>query len=88
MENAVQVAQSFYLHSDTPTSGELLIGMDIITMMRLIPFGKRMVVQAQEQADEFKLLGRELELNIVDDDIKRIKKNLSSLTKAYGFAMN
>jgi len=88
MNSAVEVAQNFFTQLDVPTSGELVLGMDIMSMMALLKFGKRMSQEAQEYAIECKLLGRELEANATAKDVTTIQKNLNSLTKAYGFAMN
>ena len=88
MNSAVEVVRSFFGNMNTPTSGELLQYMDVYTMMRLIKFGKRMSQEAQEQAIECKLLGRELDANAIAKDVTTIQGNLNSLTQAYAYAMN
>ena len=57
-------------------------------MMKVIPFGERMSQEAQEQAIECTLLGKELESNAIARDVTTINKNLNSLTDAYKLAMN
>lgn len=86
--SVVDTARSFFLELNTPHSEELLMHMDVFTMMKVIPFGERMSQEAQEQAIECKLLGRELESNAIARDVTTIQKNLNSLTDAYKLAMN
>jgi len=88
MSQAVQYAQGFFLQLDTHRSGELLNAMPVPTMITLLKFGKRMSQEAQEEAIECKLLGRELEANATAKDVGTIQKNLNSLQKAYDYAMN
>ena len=54
----------------------------------MIKFGKVMSQEAQEEAIECKLLGKELEANAIAKDITTITKNLTSLTNAYKIVMN
>lgn len=84
----VELARAFLCNPDTPTSGELLEHMDLVTMMGLIDFGKRMSQDAQEEAIESKLLGRDLIAKEIVNDITHINKNLSKLNQAYMYAMN
>ena len=86
--SVVDTARSFFLELNTPHSEELLMHMDVFTMMKVIPFGQRMSQEAQEQAIECKLLGKELESNAIARDVTTINKNLNSLTDAYKLAMN
>lgn len=88
MDSATQVARNFFSQIDTPKSEEILMVMDVYTMMRLIPFGKRMSNEAQEYAIECKLIGKELEANAVAKDVSVINKNLNAIDKAYKLAMN
>ena len=88
MNSAVEVARAFFSQLNTPTSGELLQAVDVYTMMRLIPFGKRMTQEAHEQALECRLLNKQLECNAIKKDITTISNNLKALKKAYELAMN
>ena len=84
----VDTARNFFLELDGANSEELLMHMDVLTMMKLIPFGQRMSQEAQEEAIECKLLGKELQSNAIARDVTTIQKNLNSLTDAYNLAMN
>ena len=44
--------------------------------------------EAQEEAIECKLMGKELQSNAIARDVTTIQKNLNSLTDAYKLAMN
>jgi len=88
MSEIVQRAQGFFLELDTHRSLELVTQVPIMTMMNLITFGERMKEEAQEHVNEFKLLGRDLEANSINEDVLTIEKNLRSLQKAYNYAMN
>lgn len=84
----VEATRGFFLNLNAPTSAELLMHMDVFSMMQLIKFGQRMSQEAQEEAIELKLLGKELEANATARDVTTIQKNLNSLEGAYKFAMN
>lgn len=88
MNNVAQVARAFFHDISNPTSAELLMGMDVVTMMRLLPFGERLSKETQEHALECKINGRFLEANATSKDVTVINRNLKALETAYKLAMN
>jgi hypothetical protein len=88
MNQTSQIAQKFFLELNTHKSGELLQVMDIYTMIKLISFGRRMIVEAlNECADAVRSGDGILATSIIRDTIT-IKQNLSALDRAYKMAMN
>lgn len=84
----MNAVEGFFLNRHTPSAETLLTSMDVFSMMKLLKYGKEYVENAKEQANENKLLGRELIANAIDKDVKTINKNLTHLKVAYQLAMN
>jgi len=82
-------AQKQFLHNIHPMHPELiLMNMDLFAMTKMIEFDEAYSKDAQEQATENLLLGREHIANAIARDVTVINKNLSSLKDAYKLAMN
>jgi hypothetical protein len=84
----MNIPEQFFQNPRPPHAEHLLIRMDLFVMTKLIRFGEGYTQNAQEQADEFKLLGKELMASAVHKDIRIINKNLDVLKIAYNLAMN
>ena len=78
-----------FLHNLNPIHPELiLMNMDLFALTKMIKFGEQYSQDAQEQAIENKLLGREHIANAIARDVTVINKNVASLKDAYKLAMN
>lgn len=83
------IARGFFHELDVPHGEEILMGMDIVTMLQLISFGKEYSKETQQEAirvaivDGNKLLGQ-----AIAKDVTIIQKNLNALEMGYKLAMN
>jgi hypothetical protein len=84
----VDSARTFFYQLEPYSKEELLVNMDMFGMMKLIPFGQRMLREAQEEATKLLVSGEKMEADMLAKDVTTIAKNLKSLEGAYGLALN
>jgi alpha-L-arabinofuranosidase len=81
-------AREFFYQINQLNSEELLVHMDIISMLKLIQFGRRMLNEAQANATKHLILGETLDANAIARDVSVIAKNLKTLEDSYKLALN
>jgi hypothetical protein len=87
MDN-LNAPDQFFISDNPMVAEDILMNWPLTIIMKMIEYGRRLSIDAENLVDELNSNGEYTELNKVQSDIKLISNNVKKLTKAYSLAMN
>ena len=90
MDNMNRIGETgkFLEMANFPTKEELLMHMDLCTMLMVIKFGKTLIKDGQEFALELAIINKRKEADNIAHRVSKMIKNYCTVEKAYKLKMN